>query len=115
MQTPLSEAARSLVAQSLAAHVTAAHERIRPFIRRTPVEPCSRLGRNVLLKLEHFQRTGSFKLRGAFNRLLTLTEAQRASGCIAASTGNHGLAMVHAMAHLGIRGEVYVGEDTLPD
>lgn len=102
-------------AHATAQQVVAAHDRIRPHVRRTPTERSVHLGPNVFLKCEHLQRTGSFKLRGAFNRLLTLTPAQRAAGCVAASTGNHGLAMVHAMASLGVQGKVFVGEDTLAD
>ena len=89
----------------LEAEVRAAAERIAPYIRRTPVEDCPWLsaetGTRVIFKLECWQRTGSFKLRGATNRLLTLDPDLRARGVIAASTGNHGAAVAHAGRALG--------------
>src|SRR5690606_21427757 len=63
-------------------------------------------------KLENLQHTGSFKLRGAFNRLLTLDDAERRAGCVAASSGNHGAAVAYAMQRLGMRGIVFVPEGT---
>jgi threonine dehydratase len=57
----------------------------------------------VHLKLEHRQATGSFKLRGATNALLTLPEDARARGVVAASTGNHGRALAHAAKAAGVR------------
>ncbi|HET6629196.1 MAG TPA: threonine/serine dehydratase [Woeseiaceae bacterium] len=94
----------------------AAAERIAPHIRRTPLDysPCfsERTGANVYLKLENLQHTGSFKLRGAFNKLLSLSGEQRAAGCIAASSGNHGAALAFAMSKLGVHGTIYVPEAT---
>jgi len=73
--------------------IRAAHDRIRPYIRTTPTVYSytfsESAGTDVHLKLENLQRTGSFKVRGALNRILTLTEAERARGLIAASAGNH--------------------------
>lgn len=69
-------------------------------------------GANVYMKLENEQHTGSFKLRGAANCLMTLTAAQRSSGCVAASSGNHGAAVAYAMRELGIRGVIFVPEQT---
>ncbi|WP_407169156.1 hydroxyectoine utilization dehydratase EutB [Bradyrhizobium sp. ORS 111] len=60
----------------------------------------------VRLKLEHYQTTGSFKLRGATNAILKLTEAERACGVIAASTGNHGRALSHAAKAVGSRATI---------
>jgi threonine dehydratase len=77
-----------------------ARQAIAPFVRRTPLirsEALSaQLGRNVHLKLETQQRTGSFKLRGATNRLLQLSSLERERGVIAVSTGNHARAVAHA-------------------
>jgi threonine dehydratase len=77
-----------------------ARQAITPFIRKTPLvrsEALSgRLGRNVHLKLETQQQTGAFKLRGATNRLLQLSDAERARGVVAVSTGNHARAVAHA-------------------
>lgn len=70
------------------------------------------LAADVFFKLENLQTTGSFKLRGATNRLMTLTEAQRAKGCVAASSGNHGAAVACAMQRLGASGAIFVPEQT---
>lgn len=69
---------------------------------------------DVYCKLENRQTTGSFKLRGATNRLLTLSEEQRAQGCVAASSGNHGAAVACAMQQLGVKGVIFVPERTSP-
>lgn len=95
-----------------------AEKRIRPFVRFTPLEPSIDLGREnggeVFLKLENIQHTGSFKVRGAFNRLLTLSDRQREAGIVTASSGNHGLAVAHAMQRLGIAGTIYLPEAASP-
>lgn len=72
------------------------------------------LGANVYFKLENLQTTGSFKLRGATNRLMTLTKDELARGCVAASSGNHGAAVACAMQKLGATGVIFVPERT-PD
>ena len=91
-----------------------AADRIGSYIRRTPLEYSpyfSELtGANVWLKLENLQITGSFKLRGAFNKLLSLSPKQAESGCVAASSGNHGAAVAYAMSKLGVSGVVFVPE-----
>lgn len=81
------------------ADVAAAANRIRPHVRRTPVMPAVVDGRPVVFKLEHLQRTGSFKLRGATNALLNGPRPERV---VTASGGNHGLAVATAAAALGI-------------
>jgi threonine dehydratase len=70
------------------------------------------LSANVFFKLENLQTTGSFKLRGATNRLMTLTDEQRAKGCVAASSGNHGAAVACAMQRIGASGVIFVPEQT---
>lgn len=70
------------------------------------------LGAEVFFKLENIQKTGSFKLRGATNRLLTLSDEQRSLGCVAASSGNHGAAVARAMQQLGVTGVIFVPEQT---
>jgi len=72
------------------------------------------LGADVWLKLENRQTTGSFKLRGASNRLLTLSDEQRERGCVAASSGNHGAAVACASQKLGVEAIVFVPEQTSP-
>ncbi len=75
------------------AHIRAAAERIRPHARRTPTVYSYTFsessGADVWLKLENLQRTGSFKLRGALNKVLLLEPGERARGLVAASAGNH--------------------------
>ncbi|MEE8344704.1 MAG: pyridoxal-phosphate dependent enzyme, partial [Woeseiaceae bacterium] len=100
----------------LPANVVLAANRIAPHIRETPLDRSpffSELtGANVFLKLENLQFTGSFKLRGAFNKLLSLTRKQRAAGCVAASSGNHGAAVAFAMSKLDTKGVIFVPEGT---
>jgi threonine dehydratase len=73
--------------------IRAAAERIRPWMHRTPLlasrSLSERLGVEVRLKCENLQRAGSFKIRGAMNALLQLSEEQRARGVVAFSSGNH--------------------------
>ena len=89
------------------ADVYVARGRIAGHVVRTPLVPSPGLGEHVgtpvHLKLEQRQLTGSFKLRGATNALLALSEAERARGVTAASTGNHGRALAHAARTLGLR------------
>jgi threonine dehydratase len=96
--------------------VLAAEARIRPHIRRTPLEYAFDLSgaQQVYLKLENLQATGSFKLRGALNKLLALDEAERRRGLITASTGNHGLAVAHALTAVGARGAIVLPENAAP-
>lgn len=93
------------------ADAQAAAERIRPFVVRTPSEHSlalsERCGYEVWLKLECFQATGSFKLRGALNALLTHTAA---GPVVTASAGNHGLGVARAAAQLGVAATVVVPE-----
>ena len=95
----------------------AAHK-IGPYIRETPLEYSLQLsqlsGSHVFLKLENLQHTGSFKTRGAMNKLLSLTPEQRAKGVVAASTGNHGAAVAFGMSKLAMRGIVFVPENASP-
>lgn len=95
---------------------TRAVERIRPHVLRTPLTLCSwleaPLDRRTFFKLENRQFTGSFKLRGALNRLMTLTDDQRRQGCVTASSGNHGAAVAYAQRVLGIDGTIFVPEQT---
>jgi len=97
---------------SLKSLVDAAETRIRTHVRETPLEYSAVLsgltGAAVHLKLENLQRTGSFKVRGAFNRLLTLGEGERDRGIVAASSGNHGAAVALAMGVTGIAGIIFV-------
>jgi threonine dehydratase len=66
------------------------------------------------LKLENLQVTGSFKARGAFSKLLSLTGDQRRRGCVTASTGNHGAAVSYALRQIGASGLIFIPEKTSP-
>ena len=96
--------------------VRAAHERIAPYVVRTPTVRFGRLsellGRPVVGKLELLQHSGAFKARGAFNRMLCLSEAERAAGVVAVSGGNHGLAVAYAARELGIHATVVMPSTT---
>jgi threonine dehydratase len=93
----------------------AAEKRIRPYIRETILEYSlfyTRLiGANVYFKLENLQHTGSFKLRGAMNKLLSLTDEERKQGVVTASTGNHGAAFAFSLGKVGGSGIVFVPEN----
>ncbi len=103
-----------LLAQ-LPASITAAAARIEAHILTTPTTlSLWRDDFELLLKCEHLQHTGSFKLRGALNRLLSLTDSERASGVIAASTGNHGQGIARAAQVTGVSATVYVPETASP-
>lgn len=96
-----------------------AHARIHPHIRHTPLEHSALLskmtGANVYLKLENWQLTGSFKLRGAMNKILSIPEAERQNKVfVAASTGNHAAGFAYAVKKMGLRGEVFLPEIVSP-
>ena len=88
------------------ADIETARERLAGVARETPLYPSetfSRLsGRQVFLKAENLQRTGSFKIRGAFNTIATLGKEERRAGVVAASAGNHGQAVAWAAREAGI-------------
>jgi threonine dehydratase len=93
------------------ADVLAARARVGGRVRTTPVMDVEVGGGRLTLKLELLQHTGSFKPRGAFNRVLSESEIPSA-GLIAASGGNHGAAVAHVGAILGIPVEIFVPEVT---
>jgi threonine dehydratase len=103
-----------MTAPSLA-DIEAARARLAGVARETPLYPTetfSRLsGRTVLLKAENLQRTGSFKIRGAYNTISTLGERERAAGVVAASAGNHGQAVAWAAREAGIAATIFMPED----
>ena len=103
---------------SFAREVEKAHARIGAVVRRTPMEPVSWPGRGfggeVLFKWECDQTTGSFKLRGALNRVRLLTAAERRKGVVSASTGNHGLAVNHAAKLEGVGLTLFLPENASP-
>ena len=90
---------------TLAPEVAAAADRVRPYVRHTPILRAEVDGRPLILKLEHLQRTGSFKLRGALNALLT---GDRPAAVVTASGGNHGIGVATAAAILDLPATIYV-------
>ncbi len=98
--------------------ILTADSRIRPFVLESPLIPSptlsERVRANVFLKLENRQHTGSFKLRGATNKLLSLTNEQRARGVVTASSGNHALAVAHAAAQLDVAVTIFLPKDASP-
>jgi threonine dehydratase len=93
-----------------------ARERIKQTARRTPLERSewlsSESGCEALLKLECFQVTGSFKIRGAMARLTILDEEEKSRGILAVSAGNHGAAVAHCAEALGLDAAIVVPETT---
>lgn len=94
--------------------ILVAADRIAGHVVRTPTVPSpglsGHLGAPVTLKLELLQRTGSFKPRGAFHKLLGLSDAERAAGVVAVSGGNHGLAVADTAGALGIAATIVMPE-----
>ncbi len=95
--------------------IEAARARLDGVARVTPVygsETLSQLaGGNVVLKAENLQRTGSFKIRGAYNRISTLSPEERAAGVVAASAGNHGQAVAWAAREVGANARIFMPQD----
>ncbi|MCH7820570.1 MAG: threonine/serine dehydratase [Proteobacteria bacterium] len=102
--------------KQVAAAASRAAKRIDGVICKTPLVQSpvfsSETGTDIYLKLENLQHTGSFKLRGATNRLMTLSGEQRSNGCVTASSGNHGAAVACAMQKLEVSGVIFVPEQT---
>jgi threonine dehydratase len=95
-----------------------AQQRIAPFVKRTPLVRSQSLSErfesNFYLKLELFQKTGAFKVRGAFNKVLDIARRQRAGarGVLAVSGGNHGQAVAYAARALGLKSMLLMPEYT---
>lgn len=111
-----SEGIQMIQYSEIVKYAVKAEKNIRKHIRETPLEfspYLSSIGHGqVYLKLENFQITGSFKIRGAFNKLLSLSEENKKRGIITASSGNHGLAVSYALRKLGLRGKIFLPENT---
>lgn len=93
------------------ASIYRARRTIAAFVRRTPLVPSISLSseaRDVRMKLETLQDIGSFKIRGAANRIANLSDAEKQSGVVAVSTGNHGRGVALAASRLGIRATVFM-------
>jgi len=98
------------------ADIQNARQRIAPCVRRTPLTASAvlseRLKTNVYVKLELFQKTGSFKVRGAFNKALGLSAEERGQGLVAVSGGNHAQAVAYAARTLGLKSVILMPEST---
>jgi threo-3-hydroxy-L-aspartate ammonia-lyase len=97
--------------------VRAAAVRIRPYIHRTPLLPSrslsEKVGAEVRLKCENLQRAGSFKIRGAMNALLQLSDEERRRGVVAFSSGNHAQGVALAAKLLGMRATIVMPEGSV--
>lgn len=106
------------LAKEVKKETLAAEKRIRRHIRETPAEHSpflSQLGNcNIYLKCENFQLTGSFKLRGAVNKILSLSEQEKTRDLMTASSGNHGAAFSWALKRFGLKGSIVLPEITAP-
>lgn len=94
-----------------------ARETIRPYVRQTPLEQSFFLGdgeHRFYFKLESLQRARSFKIRGAVNKMLSLTEEERERGVAAVSSGNHGSSVAYAAQLLGIEKAVIIVPECTP-
>ncbi len=93
-----------------------ARHAIRGLVHRTPLVRSAtlseRLGVEVFLKLENLQKTGSFKPRGAFFKMLSLTERERAAGVVAVSGGNHAQGVAYAARHLTVEATICMPRST---
>jgi len=99
------------------ADIAAAYSTVRRVAHRTPVFTCASLAERanlqpqaLFLKMESLQRTGSFKIRGAYHRLCQLTEREKRQGVVAASAGNHAQGIAFAARLLGIGATVFMPE-----
>jgi threonine dehydratase len=95
--------------------IRAAQARLAGVARVTPInrsETLTRMtGRELFLKAENLQRTGSFKVRGAYNRISQLGDGERAAGVVAASAGNHGQAVAWAAREVGAKATIFMPQD----
>ena len=97
--------------------VKEAYERISPYVRKTPLEQSFYLGgdsREYFFKLESFQKVKSFKIRGALNKMLTLTPEEIERGVATISSGNHGSSVSYAASLLGIKNAKVIVPETTP-
>ena len=98
------------------ADIQQARKNIEPYVKRTPLERSEtlsrRLGTNVYIKYELFQKTGSFKPRGAFNKMISLTDDQRSKGVVAVSGGNHAQGVAYAATTLGVESLILMPANT---
>lgn len=99
-----------------AQQISEAHDRIRPFIHRTPVLTCHTIdemaGANLFFKTENFQKIGAFKIRGGMNAVLSLSPEERAKGIATHSSGNHAQAIAYAARQTGVKAYIVMPENS---
>ncbi|MEJ8776997.1 threonine ammonia-lyase [Pseudogracilibacillus sp. ICA-222130] len=99
-------------------HVLQAQHRMRPFVQQTPLISSGKLNNmyeaSIYLKLENLHETGAFKIRGAANKLLSLTTTEKLNGVTTFSTGNHGVAVAYMAQKLGIEATICIS-NRVPD
>ena len=104
----------------MAARIEEANRKVRipGGVLETPLDLAGQFseetGLELMLKGEHLQRTGSFKMRGAMNKALSLTDAQKKDGVVTASSGNHGMASAQAARVAGTKATIYLPENVSP-
>ena len=105
-----------MISTDLEHAIEEAAERIRPVLNRPPLQRSNRLskryGANLLIKREDLQEVRSFKIRGAYNKVASLSAAERGRGVVCASSGNHAQGVAFACAALGIRATIFMPEVT---
>ena len=96
--------------------IQSAHQRISNFIHNTPILTCENINldadTNLFFKCDNFQKTGSFKIRGATNTILQLSKEQLTNGVLTTSSGNHGAAVASAAKKLGANVKVVMPDNT---
>lgn len=117
MSAELSQSPSSSPLFSLSgADIDRAAKRIAPVVTPTPLQPSDRLsaitGATVYLKREDLQTVRSYKLRGAYNLLVQLSDEELAAGVVCSSAGNHAQGFAYACRCLGVHGRVYVPAKT---
>ncbi len=84
------------------AMIEEARKTLEGIARKTPLDPAPKIGKNVYIKAENLQMTGAFKLRGAYNKMCSLSKEEASRGVIACSAGNHAQGIAYSAAKLGI-------------
>ncbi len=98
--------------------VQKAYQILQPIIKKTPLEKSKTFSQmvkaNVYLKQENLQTTGSFKIRGAYNKIYHLTDKEKKQGVVCASAGNHAQGVAHASTLMGVNSTIYMPIYTSP-
>lgn len=99
-----------------AQQINEAHDRIRPYIHRTPILTCNTIdqlaGASLFFKCENFQKIGAFKIRGGMNAVLSLSPEERAKGIATHSSGNHAQAIAFAARQTGVKAYIVMPDNS---